>query len=123
MEARVDDETDNPIFEIIPRSTAAMQPTLSKPASNSVLQYRLRSKISESTARYSQQEILAHVYAGYKKPGLTALDKQREELNKQLEAEGSTWRVGSTLQLGQVAPGEERTRARKKRGGLSEPSE
>lgn len=102
---------DDPIFELIPRSTGAVPQ--GEPAGYGTIPTRLRYITSHSTAKMPGQELYKKLYAGYKKPGWSAFEKQLQLLNDRLEAEGSTWRVGSTLWYGKCAPDELRRKRRK----------
>lgn len=115
------DDIDDPIFEIIPRSTATQQPP-EKPAPYGIIQTRLRQILGGSTARVPSQELLKKVYTGCRKPSLNALEQQIGVLNDTLRAEGSTWEVTSTNAYGQCAPGEGHRKPRKNPGGSFDPS-
>ena len=113
-------EIDDPIFGIIPRSTAA-QPQETA-AGYGTVPARLRQMIVHSTAPMSGYELYVALYPGPERPSFNAFEKQLAALNDTLAAEGSTWRVGSTTWYGKCAPEEVRRRPRKPSGGSSEPS-
>jgi hypothetical protein len=100
---------DDPIFELIPRSTAT---TPQKKPGYGAIQDRLFDIVSHSTAKMSGQELFKKAYAGYKKPSWNAFENQLQLLNDRLEAEGYAWRVGSTLWYGKCDPEELRRKPR-----------
>lgn len=81
-----------------------MQPQPKPTAAHWVVRTRIRQIVLGSTARVSGQELYERAYAGLKRPGFNAFEKQIRALNDQLEAEGSTRRVGSTTWFGECAP-------------------